>query len=244
MNQFGTENLHTGRGMQSRPKRSFAPAWSVVGGRHAGNYWEGYSLKLGRVVQFYSDLEYDHWVLVESDPNVEDFCEQPVIVSGWLDGRIVESRIDFWLRQRNGTELFRGVRYDRDITGPTRRMGPQRSVQIERDWALRNGERYEVVTEIRIRAHPALLQNWKRVLHYLRTHRTECSIHGGEELVRSRFATASAISMEALVRDMHPAVSREAARLLIFRHLHAGVLEADMATTCFGDNTIFKLRST
>ncbi|GAK43412.1 hypothetical protein TCA2_5909 [Paenibacillus sp. TCA20] len=41
------------------------------------SYWERYSYKLQKDVQLFGDLKYDHWILVETDPNILKFCERP-----------------------------------------------------------------------------------------------------------------------------------------------------------------------
>ncbi|KEP24869.1 hypothetical protein BA70_14805 [Bacillus zhangzhouensis] len=45
--------------------------------KFGNNYWEAYSPKLKRNVRLFSDLEYDFWVLVETDPKIPNFCERP-----------------------------------------------------------------------------------------------------------------------------------------------------------------------
>ena len=46
-------------------------------GRFGNNIWISYSPKLNRNITLYSDLEYDHWILIENDKNIKSFCEQP-----------------------------------------------------------------------------------------------------------------------------------------------------------------------
>ncbi len=46
--------------------------------RYGNNYWEAFSNKMNRDVRFFSDLEYDHWILVEADLDIVAFCEQPM----------------------------------------------------------------------------------------------------------------------------------------------------------------------
>ncbi|WP_342426150.1 hypothetical protein [Paenibacillus sp. FSL L8-0158] len=36
-----------------------------------------FSKKLNREATFYGELEYDHWVLIEMDPEVTNYCEKP-----------------------------------------------------------------------------------------------------------------------------------------------------------------------
>ncbi|MCU5086389.1 hypothetical protein OCA23_24095 [Bacillus cereus] len=39
------------------------------------NRWISYSSKLQREVFLFSDLEYEHWLIIESNPTIIDFCE-------------------------------------------------------------------------------------------------------------------------------------------------------------------------
>lgn len=79
--------------------------------KYGSNYWEGYSPKVKRTVRFFSDLEYDHWVMVETNPNIETFCEQPIRIKQILNEEISESVIDMWVRYKNGEEIFFEIKY-------------------------------------------------------------------------------------------------------------------------------------
>lgn len=67
--------------------------------KYGSNYWVGYSYKLRRHVHFYSDLEYENWILVETNPEVEVFCEQPLRIQYFLDGKKSESIFDMWIKE-------------------------------------------------------------------------------------------------------------------------------------------------
>ena len=54
------------------------PVWKQPRGNYGSNFWQMYSRKLDRDVHFYSSLERDHGVIVEADPTVAWFCEQPL----------------------------------------------------------------------------------------------------------------------------------------------------------------------
>ncbi len=52
--------------------------------------------RLGREVRLYNSLQYDHWVLTETDLSVLDYCERPhkitVSVAGKVDYQTSYSR--------------------------------------------------------------------------------------------------------------------------------------------------------
>ena len=85
--------------MDENQIRRFYPVRGSVGNVRRGNYWEGYSPKLGRRVQLFSSLERAHWVLVESTPEISIFCEQPMVLVVRSAGGDVRSIPDMWVRQ-------------------------------------------------------------------------------------------------------------------------------------------------
>jgi hypothetical protein len=62
--------------------------------RFGNNRWISYSSKLKRDVYLFSDLEYEHWLLIEPDPEIVDFCEQALLMDGIVNGKLQKSIID------------------------------------------------------------------------------------------------------------------------------------------------------
>ncbi|KRE38153.1 hypothetical protein ASG81_19960 [Paenibacillus sp. Soil522] len=81
--------------------------------RYGSNYWESFSPKLNRNVRF-SDLEYDHWVLLEANHNVKIFCEQPLRIKHLFNGELAESIFDMWVKYQDGSESFIEVKYSNE----------------------------------------------------------------------------------------------------------------------------------
>ncbi|GED27340.1 hypothetical protein BAG01nite_34420 [Brevibacillus agri] len=75
--------------------------------KYGSNYWEQFGPKIGRNVRLFSDLEHDHWILVETNSDIVDFCEQPLETSVLVDGSHVKSVPDMWVRYKNGNECVR-----------------------------------------------------------------------------------------------------------------------------------------
>lgn len=73
------------------------PAYLPQKARSPDNLWVGHSLRLDREVFCYADLEYDHWYLVESNPQVIWFCEQYPQIKVRIGSSIVEVRYDMLL---------------------------------------------------------------------------------------------------------------------------------------------------
>ena len=53
----------------------YTPLIKTRTGRYGNNHWLVFSPKLKRDVNLFSDLEFDNWVLIETDPTVVTFCD-------------------------------------------------------------------------------------------------------------------------------------------------------------------------
>jgi hypothetical protein len=193
-----------------------------------GNYWESFSLKAGsRVVRLYSDLAYDHWVLLEADPTVVSLCEEPIRIQMPVGDKWVGSILDMWYATRDGEEYFCEVKYARDIksAAPDSRIGRQLAAQLA--WAKGVGARYCIATDLTVRSRPKFLVNWKSALRYLaqnRAVRTEALQEAiREQVVRCRRGT----TIGALA-SRFPAIDSSVFRTALFREIHAGRLLGDM----------------
>ncbi|WP_047982022.1 TnsA endonuclease N-terminal domain-containing protein [Ornithinibacillus contaminans] len=131
--------------------------------KHYGaNFWDSYSNKINRDVHFYSDLEYDHWIHIETNPNVVDFCEKPMKIKGIIDGKIHETTFDMWIKWKDGNEEFIEVAYNKDVLN---RKDTKRRIFLQREWIKNNNRNYRIVDETQVRKQP-LLDNLKVILPY------------------------------------------------------------------------------
>jgi hypothetical protein len=84
--------------------------------------WEfvgGHSPKLRREVRFVRDVEYWHWLLVEAQPEIVTFCEEPVPTHRY-DAKL-PALADVWLRRTDGSIEFRSIaRSERQISSTAR----------------------------------------------------------------------------------------------------------------------------
>lgn len=139
-------------------------------GKYGSNYWETYSPKLKRDVSLYSDLEYDHWALIEGNPSVKEFCEQPERVSAYYNGKKVNSVIDMWVQYKNGVEEFIEVKYTRDLyLNNKNSLRNIRQVTVQEHWCKDNGFSYKIMTEKEIRRNKILLDNLKYIIANVKT---------------------------------------------------------------------------
>jgi TnsA endonuclease N terminal len=144
---------------------------------YGNNYWEGFSPKLKRNVRFFSDLEYEHWILVETNPLVETFCEQPLRIRQCLNGEWVESIFDMWIKDYDGNETFVEVKYSEELEPNHKnyaRVKRQTTAQME--WCRSNGKKHVIQTERDIRGNRIYLENMRYLLPFVRQHKNSDEI--------------------------------------------------------------------
>ncbi|MFS0921291.1 TnsA endonuclease N-terminal domain-containing protein [Brevibacillus sp. 179-C 1.1 NHS] len=130
--------------------------------RYGSNYWHVFSPKLQRMVHFFSDLEYEHWLLVEADQAVKRFCEQPVRIEGLYNGAKVGSVLDMWIERVDGSQSFVEIKYTQELDPRNHRSDRSiRQTTIQRKWCEQNNFNYEIKTEKEIRCNQVLLDNLK-----------------------------------------------------------------------------------
>lgn len=81
---------------------------NMTRGTHYGsNYWEVYSKKINRKVKLFSNLEYENFLSLELNPEIEYFCEQPLEVEIFLDGNKKKTIFDMWVKYKDEGKSFR-----------------------------------------------------------------------------------------------------------------------------------------
>ena len=65
----------------------FTPLITDTSKKFGNNRWLAYSNKLNRTVYLFSDLEYEHWLHLEFNSNIINFCEtnkfHPFLICGF-----------------------------------------------------------------------------------------------------------------------------------------------------------------
>lgn len=132
--------------------------------KFGNNRWYTYSDKLKRPIFLFSDLEYEHWLLIETNPLIIDFCEQPKLMKTVLNGTIHTSITDMWVKFVDGTEKFIEVKYSKDL----QKLQVKKQISTQKQWCIENGFQHEIATEIIIRNNPILLSNLKFLIKLLK----------------------------------------------------------------------------
>ncbi|QHW34843.1 hypothetical protein GZH47_31330 [Paenibacillus rhizovicinus] len=199
--------------------------------KYGSNYWKATSRKIKRRVEFFSDLEYDHWILVESNPNIVSFCEQPLRIRHTHKGEIVESVFDMWVLYSDGTEKFIEVKYEWDFDSRNpKSIKTIRQTGAQEDWCLLNNKPYEIMTDTKIRSNALLLSNLKQIISYTRNRLVPIELDQFQitRLVRNRRLTIGEIQ-----RDLH---SLKPQRILesICNLIYSGHLDANIEECLIG----------
>jgi hypothetical protein len=198
-----------------------SPVWERPQNNYGSNRWVVYSPKLDRQVILYSDLEHDRWVLVESDPLITTFCEQPFRISVKLASGPVVTIFDFWLRWKCGCEELEEVKYKDQLESSARVI---RQLAAQRKWTDLHSFRYTISTEEVIRANPIRLTNWKRMLSQLgATNRVSLDPH--TDAVTGLLLKAGRLPLSEIELRLRPLDSM-LVRSAVFKLIHAGKADA------------------
>ncbi len=199
-----------------------SPVWERPQNNYGSNRWVVYSPKLDRQVILYSDLEHDRWVLVEADPLIANFCEQPFRISiNLASGRVV-TIFDFWLRWQCGCEELEEVKYQNQLESSARVI---RQLEAQRKWTELHSFRYTILTEAIIRAHPIRLTNWKRILAQLGATQSVDLVRPAEA-VNALLLKAGRLPLHEIELRLRPLDSMFV-RSAVFKLIHAGKADAE-----------------
>ncbi|MCE5169691.1 TnsA endonuclease N-terminal domain-containing protein [Paenibacillus profundus] len=211
----------------------YTPISGTRSTKYGSNYWTALSSKIKRRVQLFSDLEYDHWVLVESDPNVKTFCEQPLKIQHLINGEIVNSVFDMWIQYVDGTEKFIEVKYERDLDP----INPKSSRNIrqtgaQQDWCRANNKYYEIRTDKMIRGNPLYLSNLKQIISYTRNRGAynEVDSHRLITFINMKRITLGEIETEFI--NLTPQRIRE----IVCNLIYTGQVEANISNCIIGSS--------
>lgn len=118
-------------------------------GTHFGNnYWEVYSSKIKRKVCLFSNLEYENFLTLEMNPQIEYFCEQPLEAKVKIDGEETKTIFDFWVKYKDGTEEMQEVKYSSELTGTDKKsLRSQAQIKKQTLWCAQNQINYCIRTE-------------------------------------------------------------------------------------------------
>ena len=86
--------------------------------KFGNNRWILYSVKAGRKIILFSNLEYYNYLFSEFDPSIVFLCEQAPKISVELDDGVKKSIFDLVTIDEFGNEIFVECKYSKDLTKP------------------------------------------------------------------------------------------------------------------------------
>jgi hypothetical protein len=130
--------------------------------KFGSEYWEVFSPKINRIAKFFSDLEYDHRVLVVTNPFIKTFCEQPLRIKQKINGKFVVSIIDMWVLYEDDAECFVEVKYANDAVSDER---SKNAIGAQKLWCQENGFFHSFKPFLLSRIIHIMLTRNKKLLH-------------------------------------------------------------------------------
>ncbi|MGC4379217.1 hypothetical protein WD019_20220 [Fictibacillus sp. Mic-4] len=194
--------------------------------KFGNNYWEAYSPKVQRNVRLFSDLEYDYWILIETNPKIQAFCERPLEIKQIYNGKVVKAMFDMWIKWENGEEQFVEVQYS-----VSNRSVKLASI-IQQLWCKHHQKDFLIKTEKDIRENHILLSNMKTILPYIsnRPHPVETDLYN----IKRYLSKVKRCTIAEL--DHYLALDRIRIREAIFWLLYHGQIQANVDTTPIGSS--------
>ncbi|WP_155591255.1 TnsA endonuclease N-terminal domain-containing protein [Lysinibacillus cavernae] len=142
----------------------YKPLITSASKRYGNNRWESFSIKLKRNVYLFSDLEYQHWLQIETDPNIIDFCEQAIKMEIIEDNKKQFSIIDMWVRYKNGKQFFIEIKYSKDLM----KDSVKKQINVQQLWCKANQATHLIKTEYEIGLSPIKLSNLKLLIRQVK----------------------------------------------------------------------------
>lgn len=142
----------------------YKPLITSASKRYGNNRWESFSIKLKRNVYLFSDLEYQHWLQIETDPNIIDFCEQAIKMEIIEDNKKQFSIIDMWVRYKNGKQFFIEIKYSKDLM----KDSVKKQINVQQLWCKANQATHLIKTENEIGLSPIKLSNLKLLIRQVK----------------------------------------------------------------------------
>lgn len=204
--------------------------------KYGNNYWESYSQKLNRNVRLFSDLEYDHWVLIETNPTVLTFCEQPLEIEYFYNGDIAKSIPDMWVQYKDDSQCFIEIKYSKDLSSKSKNFErTNRQINIQRSYCNELGIKHNVCTEKEIRSDGILLSNMKMLLPYIKNR--VCPIDSDKkrvmDVIRFNGNKATIGMIHTSINDIESVRIRES----IFYLLYQGIIFGNLDKIPYSKNT-------
>jgi hypothetical protein len=139
------------------------PCWTPNRPNRFGGRYFFFSPKLGRTTTASSKLEFERRLLVEFDPNVKVYLEEPDWAQAVIDGKRTRSRFDLLVELIDGSRRYEEIKYASELRDPASRA--HRQIEVQRVFCERMGVPHAVVTDVEIWRNPILVVSLRRLSH-------------------------------------------------------------------------------
>lgn len=147
----------------------YLPQKQIKGSSYSSNLHIEYSIKIQRSVGLFSDLEYYNWLKHECNPKVIDFCEQPLVIEGYYQGKKVRSIFDMWVLFSDTTERFEEVKpSSKLLTSSSSYEKVKKQLTVQKEWCDAHSKKYCIRTEKEIFNNLVLLNNLRKLYGFVR----------------------------------------------------------------------------
>ncbi|MFZ5353733.1 MAG: hypothetical protein ACOZCL_13565 [Bacillota bacterium] len=193
------------------------------------HYMEAYSPKLDRIVILNNELEYDNWVLLESDPGIVEYCEQPIKIKYHENGFTYVTKIDIWFKKKNNEVGFIKLDYD-----DAKSVRYNNEILLQKRWCRENGFSYMLLGRREITSNEMYLNNMKHLLSVITAYKdiVDTDIKAIEKLIEEN----NRISIGAIVDKLNP-IPYTRIRAAVYRMIYNGSIKADVKIVPLGDKT-------
>lgn len=185
-----------------------------------------------------SDLEWDHFVLTESDPNIATCNYLPERHSLAFEGEQMDVPVDAIVTYRDGSIEWREIRFAGKETDEATPTALQLSQRIAAGRHV--GIAYRLWTEDTIRRNHMLLANWRRVIAWMTAARDR-SLSGYQEELARAFKSEGVLTLgqiEAMFGEASFGLYAAAA----FRELQQGMYSSDLDEMPLSLHTVIQMQ--
>jgi hypothetical protein len=168
--------------------------------------------KIQRRLFLYGNNSLNAWIMLESDPLVQAYCERPIYVQDSKPKRVV----DFWVKQAAGEQLWL-------LTNRPRQPEAEQEDVAFNAWAAANGFGLKWLDGSALAERDQFLKNWGTVLHYLEQNQPRLSPRLLGAVAEHVGPGETLGGLERGIAGEDPQLVRAAA----FKLLHEGKLRCD-----------------
>ncbi|GGD62802.1 TnsA endonuclease N-terminal domain-containing protein [Paenibacillus nasutitermitis] len=208
--------------------------------KYGNNYWETRGPKVEkRDVILYSDLEFDHWLTVECDHNVNTYCEQPKEITFVINGTLRKSIFDMVICDFNSLPTFVEVKYECELKPSHKKYErTMRQIEAQVNWCNHNGFSHEVRTEKTIRKGRHTIENKLRIISNIQNIQrpTHCTV------VSKLLESHRKIKVSDLYMLLHGQLEKYDILVTLHWLYYEGKIAADLDETIWGDKMEVSLR--